>query len=286
MQRTSNIDAKTKAKSIGGAVHPDIKKITNTRAILFAGLVAFLAQLGSFLYFLESSYTAKLASEFLSLDSTAGVCEPVTISETEVYHVDKFGTWDQATTFKYQESLFVVEFTAYEGDEASWATDMDALYSTINSEMEFLRSVSDLPLKILHLISWRKTISASKAGSILVWFDADPAYIFDIPGSQLDSNMGQTGDGCAENDAWSMKEGILTLSFEDVWVYTAPIIQKGKQIFRRLGRVLISTSRRMATTSRYWHLCVAFDAIFSNLACHRVMHYLTSFGVEFISMSL
>jgi hypothetical protein len=136
-----------------------------------------------------------------------------------VYHVDKFGAWDQATTFKYQESLFVVEFTAYEGDEASWATDMDALYSTINSEMEFLRSVSDLPLKILHLISWRKTISASKAGSILVWFDADPAYIFDIPGSQLDSNMGQTGDGCAENDAWSMKEGILTLSFEDVWVY-------------------------------------------------------------------
>jgi len=200
-------------------VHPDLKRITNTRALLFAGLVAFLLQLGSFLYFLQSSYAAKLASEFLSLDVTSGVCEPVTLSETKVYHVDKYGTWDQATTFKAQESLFIVEFTAYEGDEASWGTDMNSLYSIINNEMEYLRSISDLPLKILHLTSWRKTLMASKAGTILVWFDADPTYIFDIPGSQLDSNMGQTGDDCASNDAWSMKDGILTMSFEDVWAY-------------------------------------------------------------------
>jgi hypothetical protein len=159
---------KSKAKSIAGAVHPDIKKITNTRAILLAGLVAFFAQLGAFIYFLRSSYVAKMGSEFLSLDTSAGACESVTLSKTQVYYVDKYGTWDQATTFKSQESLFVVEFTAYRGDEASWTSDVDALHSAINTEMDYLRSISDLPVKILHLISWRKIIPATMTGSILV----------------------------------------------------------------------------------------------------------------------
>ena len=83
--------------------------------------------------------------------------------------------------------------------------------------MEYLRSISNLPLKILHLISWRKTIDASIAGSIRVWFNADPAYIFDIPGAQLNSFIGTPGNECLGPDSWGIKDGILTLNFDDAW---------------------------------------------------------------------
>lgn len=187
------------------------------RVLLVASLIALVAQIGAFVYFGNSSYRTKMNTEFLSLDSSAGVCEPVTLSKTQAYYLDKYGTWDQAITFKSQEALFVVEFTGYRGDTASWAADMDALYNVINTELKYLRSISNLPIKILHLISWRKTIQATISGSIRIWFNADPAYIFNIPGAQLNSNMGKTGDGCAESTSWSMDNGVLKLTFDNVW---------------------------------------------------------------------
>jgi hypothetical protein len=194
-------------------------QITNMRALVIAGLVALLVQLGAFFYFGSSSYNAKLKTKFLSLSEDAGVCEPVSLFKTQTFYVDKFGTWDTETTFKSQEALFVVKFTGYQGTDATWKIDMAATWSAIDTEMEYLRSIADLPTKILHLISWRKTITANTAGTILVWFNADPTYIFDIPGSQLDAVMGAKVDSCVENDSWGMKDGILTLTFDDVWKY-------------------------------------------------------------------
>ena len=206
---------------IAKAMHPDIKKIKSSRIILLAGLVALVTQLFAFVFFLSTSYISKVNSEFLSIDSTAGICESVTLSKTDVYYVDKYGSWDQAATFKPQESLFVVDFMAYRGDDASWAADMDALYSAINTEMDYLRSISDLPTKILHLNSWRKTITAAKSGSFRVWFNAGTSYIFDTPNSQLDTIIGKYVDDCESNDAWDLSDGILTLNFDDVWAPTA-----------------------------------------------------------------
>ena len=217
---TSGLEPVRSSGAFLSSVHPDIKKITNRHVLLLAGLIALVAQVAAFVFFGASSYNEKMNSEFLSLDSTAGVCESVTLSHTQIYYVDKYGAWDQDVSFKSQEALFVVRFSGYRGDDASWASDMDALYSVIYSEMEYLRSISDLPLKISHLMSWRKTIDASLAGSIRLWFNADPTYIFDIPGSQLKAFIGTPGNECQGPDSWSINDGILTLTFNDVWDQT------------------------------------------------------------------
>ena len=75
-----------------------MKKFKNNGAILTIGLVAAITQLGAFTYFLSTSYITKLNGEFLSLHANAGNCEPVTLSETNVYYVDKYGSWDQAVS--------------------------------------------------------------------------------------------------------------------------------------------------------------------------------------------
>jgi len=112
--------------------------------MLAIGLLgAFVSQLGAFFYFLNTRYNSKLKTEFLSLDINAVNCKPVTLSETCKFYVDKYGTWDQGASYQHHESLFVVQFTGYRGDESPWATDMDALNSVIKTEMDYLRSISD-----------------------------------------------------------------------------------------------------------------------------------------------
>lgn len=185
--------------------------------MLFFGLIVIFVNITSFAYFLISSYQAKLESEFLSLDEEAGTCNAVTISTSTKLLVDKDGNWDSSTLFKPEAALFVIEFTAYRADDDTWKKDMDKLNDAIVTEMDYLRSISDISVKMLHLISWRKTITATQSGTILVWFDADPTFIFDTPGDQLDSVFGNIGDNCAKNDGWSMNDGTLSLEFSNVW---------------------------------------------------------------------
>ena len=56
----------------------------------------------------------------------------------------------------------------YKGDATTYPKDMNKLRDVIFKEMEFLRSISNLPLKIVHLISWRATFGAVNGGEIKV----------------------------------------------------------------------------------------------------------------------
>jgi len=130
---TSDLEKERDATAVLSTLFPDTEKITNRHVLLFAGLVALADHLSAFLYFGVSSFQKRMNSEFLSLDSTAGICETVTLSRTQTYYVDKYGAWDQDESFRSQEALFVVKFTGYRGDDTTWASDMDALYKVINA---------------------------------------------------------------------------------------------------------------------------------------------------------
>jgi hypothetical protein len=199
------------------SVHPGVKKMSTTTCILLAGLIVACVQVAAFAYFLTSSFISKLETKFLSLDASAGVCEQVTLSTTSSLKVDKYGNWDTSASYQSQEALFTVQFNAYKADSNAWGKDMTKLDLIIQTELDFFRSISDLPKKILHLISWRETLEAAKAGTIEIWFTADPKYIFDNPNAQLDAQMGQAADACVEPGAWSVKNGVLSLTFDDVW---------------------------------------------------------------------
>lgn len=181
------------------------------------GAVILFLNLGLFIYFLTTSYISKLETKFLSLDQDAGVCESVKLSTTEVLLLDKNGYWETSASFQIQEALFSVSFSAYEADDKSWKKDMDQVYEAINAEMTVLRTTSILSDKILQLISWRKTIQANQAGTLMIWFNAAPQYIFNTPGAQLDTMIGLKSDNCVSNDAWSINaEGVMSLVFNDV----------------------------------------------------------------------
>ena len=49
-------------------------------------------------------------------------------------------------------------------------------------------------------------------------------YMFDIPGSSIDVNMGDEGEDCAENDSWSITgaEQLLKLPYV-AWMHTGQL---------------------------------------------------------------
>jgi hypothetical protein len=137
------------------------------------------------------------------------------------------------------------------GDGKTWKKDMASISSVINAEMNYLKSISDLPLKILHLSSWRKSIQATTSGTIQVvrnfspfitlcsfnspphyllslsfslsllskWFNAAPEYILDIPGLQMNVKGGSVADNCGSvgvPDSWNFANGIMSLTYNNM----------------------------------------------------------------------
>mmetsp|Transcript_34091 Transcript_34091/g.62334 ORF Transcript_34091/g.62334 Transcript_34091/m.62334 type:complete len:607 (-) Transcript_34091:350-2170(-) len=203
---------------IMSALHPAVKKIKSKRIAITFGVIILLINIVAFATFLGISFSSKLKAKFLSLEKGAGVCESITLSTTDMLLLDKNGNWETSAAFQVQEALFGVSFSAYRADGSSWKKDMDMLNTAIQAEMDVLRASSDLATKILHLFSWRKTITATKAGTIRVWFNAAPSYTFNTPAAQLDSLFGEYAQSCANNDGWSINaDGILTTTFNNVW---------------------------------------------------------------------
>ena len=179
-------------------------------------------QVAAFVTFLSTSFKAKLDTQFLSLSPDAGTCQAVTLTSSDTIHLDKYGNWGNSISFSQEEALFTVKFTDYQADTSAWETDMKALNAAIQEEMNFLKNNDDLPTKILHLTSWRKTIAATTEGEMLVWFNADPAYIFNTPNTQLYQDIGKADDDCKSSDSWEIQDGILTLNFDNVWSPDTP----------------------------------------------------------------
>eukprot|EP00613_Pedinella_sp_CCMP2098_P062746 CAMPEP_0171983890 /NCGR_PEP_ID=MMETSP0993-20121228/273542_1 /TAXON_ID=483369 /ORGANISM="non described non described, Strain CCMP2098" /LENGTH=509 /DNA_ID=CAMNT_0012636689 /DNA_START=299 /DNA_END=1826 /DNA_ORIENTATION=- len=203
---------------IMSALHPAVKKIKSKRIAITFGVIILLINIVAFATFFGISFSSKLKAKFLSLEKGAGVCESITLSTTDMLLLDKNGNWETSAAFQVQEALFGVSFSAYRADGSSWKKDMDMLNTAIQAEMDVLRASSDLATKILHLFSWRKTITATKAGTIRVWFNAAPSYTFNTPAAQLDSLFGEYAKSCANNDGWSINaDGILTTTFNNVW---------------------------------------------------------------------
>jgi hypothetical protein len=50
------------------------------------------------------------------------------------------------------------------------------------------------------------------------WFNAAPEYIFDIPGSQMEAQMGPVSENCGiDPDVWTFNNGILSLTYNGIW---------------------------------------------------------------------
>jgi len=186
--------------------------------VLIVGIIITGLYIACFLVLFISGYQGARESKFLSLEKDAGVCKTVPISTSINTLVDVHGNFDASSAFMRSDALFELHFASYKGDPDTWKVDMKAVTVAITAEIDFLKSISDLPLKILHLSSWRTTIVAKKSGTIRVWFNAYPGYIFNIPNSQLDTKMGSIAEACDRDaDVWSYGDGILSLTFNDIW---------------------------------------------------------------------
>jgi hypothetical protein len=190
-----------------------LKSVQNTWLLLSIGVFAQAAWLFFFIFTTLQSYNSKMSSPFLSLEADAGVCTSVTITNSGVAHIDVNGYWDTALEYDSTEPAYTVWFSEFEADTSTWAADMENLADAVNTELTFLKSISDLPTKILHLSSWRKTIQAGKKGEFTVLFNADPGWIFDMTSMNLESIIGKESDNCDSQDSWSYENGKFSLGF-------------------------------------------------------------------------
>ena len=123
------------------------------------------------------------------------------------------GHWDTALGYDSTASAYMVWFSEFEADSDTWEQDMANIASVVNEELTYLKSISDLPEKILHLSSWRKTVQAGKKGEFTVLFNADPSWIFDMTSQNMDTTIGKPSDNCDPQDVWSYENGKYTLGF-------------------------------------------------------------------------
>jgi len=193
-----------------------IRKVNHKPTKYVCGSLLQLACVFIFSSLLYVTYTENANADFLSLSRTAGACSSVPITTSQGVLLDSYGHWETDRKFVKQEALYFVQFSEYDGDDGSWNFDMANLNSVINTELDFLKATDDYPLKVLHLVSWRATISAKKGGTITVWFNADPKVIFEDL-LNFEAYIGKPSDGCRSNNAWRYSNGKYLLTFNDVW---------------------------------------------------------------------
>jgi len=179
-----------------------IRRVKYPRLRVACGTFLQLGFIFIFCSLLYATYISNANAAFLSLSRTAGTCSSVPITTSKGILLDSYGHWETDSKFVKQEALYFVQFSEYDGDNESWEIDMANLNGIISTELDFLKATDDYPLKILHLGSWRKTFDAEKGGSITVWFNADPAAIFDQQAAVFQAYVGKPSDGCKPIDAW------------------------------------------------------------------------------------
>jgi len=194
-----------------------IRKVKHEKLRVACGSCLQISFIVIFIFLVYSTYTSNANAAFLSLSQEAGTCSTVSITTTQGVQLDSFGNWETDSQFMKQEALYHVQFSEYDGDDGSWKLDMAELNAVISVELEFLKSSDDFALKILHLTSWRKTINAIKGGTVTVWFNADPAAIFDFQDHQLTAHIGEPADGCPPIDAWHYSNGKYIVTINDIW---------------------------------------------------------------------
>jgi hypothetical protein len=194
-----------------------VRKVKDARIRIFCGTFLQFAFAAIFVSIMYATYTSSVNAAFLSLSKEAGTCSTVPITTTQGVLLDSFGHWETDSKFVKQEALYYVQFSEYDGDNPSWAIDMADLNAVIHAELELLKATDDFRLKILHLTSWRKTINAKKGGTMRIWFNADPAAIFNFADHRFQAYIGTPSDECRTIDAWRYSGGKYTLTINDVW---------------------------------------------------------------------
>jgi hypothetical protein len=197
---------------------PDqMQNVEHPKTQFFCGSFLQVALGGMFVAFLVTSYSSTVNSAFLSLDEDAGTCSFVPITTTQGVNLDSSGHWETDRLFAEEETLYHIQFNEYDGDDDTWGKDMKNLNAVIDAELDFLRSIDDLAIKIMHLVSWRATIEATVKGSMTIWFNTNPTFLFDFNDNQLLTYIGIPADGCLSTSAWTFSGGKYTLTFPDVW---------------------------------------------------------------------
>lgn len=152
------------------------------------------------------------------MQSDSGECTRVPLSQSAVLKLDLYGNFDNSVDYVDGKSMFAVEFFSYKADDASYIVDMTKLESHIHNVFTTLQSAHDLPVKINLLTSWRDVIKASyeDGGDIQIWFDADPAFMFDFLDSQALATFGLGDKDCHPN-GWSYSSGVYSIYFRDIY---------------------------------------------------------------------
>jgi hypothetical protein len=207
-------------------VPPGLWRIRDMRLSMVLGIGLYAAAIALFAYLSWSGYQSALGTQYLALDRTAGTCATVKLTNSLAVRLDLNGNFETSNAFHTTDSLFVVTFTDYIADSDSWTTDMATLKTVLQTELDLLAGLSNLPLKILHLSSWRSTFNAANGGTVKVWFDADPADLFDFVQPVLNVAIGDQGAGC-QNTGWSFLNGIYNVEFSDVYQLPANPSQGG-----------------------------------------------------------
>ncbi len=67
----------------------------------YVGTIAYMAMIGTFVYFTYASYLGSIQQAFIALDPSSGDCSSVPIAITNTYLADDNGNWVGTPHFTY-----------------------------------------------------------------------------------------------------------------------------------------------------------------------------------------
>lgn len=144
-------------------------------------VLGFILEAGSlflFFYFIYTGYQSSLSQEFMSLDASAGVCDPVVQPLSGTYLVDKHGHWEGTTEFRYNLAQYEFVFSNFQGTSEQYYNLLNETYEKIVDAGQAHYANNDLAYNLILWSSFSAVVSSPNGIPQKIALTGDDQYIF------------------------------------------------------------------------------------------------------------
>lgn len=113
------------------------------------GSILEVGTLGLFIYLVYSGYVQGVNQQFMSLQSSSGICTPVLTPVTGSYYIDTQGLWETTAGFSYTKSLYKFEFTGFLGEYNTFYKLLNDTYNELVSYGHLHAANNDLAYNLV-----------------------------------------------------------------------------------------------------------------------------------------
>eukprot|EP01033_Poteriospumella_lacustris_P007220 gene7220-5196_t len=121
----------------------------------YAGTVAYMVMIATFVYFTFQSYLSSVQQAFIALDPSSGDCTSVSIAISNTYLADTRGNWVGTPHFTYSLASYSLTLNNFQADSFD---DYETMMNTFHTSLDHIGEVSVNHSLAYNLVLWTSWI--------------------------------------------------------------------------------------------------------------------------------